>query len=521
MAGRVAAGPGSRPDPRPRRPAVASLASWRHLPHRSSKRPRAAGTSSWTSTCAAASCAATCEARSARPSRTAASRPVRDCPRPAGSPRTCGSRAGSSPTRTTSSPPRATSRRSRARRRSSRGSAPRRRSPDEPARPTWAIDFIATTPDVELFPRRAWIRATERALRDAPNDALDYGDHRGRIELRRALSEYLGRVRGVRIEPERMAITQGFTQALDLVSRVLRARGATTIAFESPSQPTAGSRRRRPVCGWRASRSTTTACGRTCWTPCPPRRSSSPRPTSSRPAPCMAPERRAELVTWANRANRLIIEDDYDAEFRYDRNGIGAIQGLDPCRVIHIGTASKTLAPGIRLGWMSLPDELVDEIRAAKAAQDSGSPAIEQLALAELDLERRLRPPRRPRPTCLPAASRRPHRGPRKASARAGARTAPPPGSTSCSACPTTSTTSRSRLPPRNAGSGSTRSRRCLDAGRPSVASSSATAASRSSASMPPSRPSRNASPMSAHRHRRPDRARHATASSLVQASSS
>jgi GntR family transcriptional regulator/MocR family aminotransferase len=98
----------------------------------------------------------------------------------------------------------------------------------------------------------------------------------------------------------------------------------------------------------------------------------------------MAPDRRADLIAWANRADRLIIEDDYDAEFRYDRNAIGAIQGLDPCRVIHIGTASKTLAPGIRLGWMSLPDELVDEVRAAKAAQDSGSPALEQLALAEL-----------------------------------------------------------------------------------------------------------------------------------------
>ena len=98
----------------------------------------------------------------------------------------------------------------------------------------------------------------------------------------------------------------------------------------------------------------------------------------------MAPERRADLVAWANRADRLIIEDDYDAEFRYDRNAIGAIQGLDPCRVIHIGTASKTLAPGIRLGWMSLPDTLIDEVRAAKAAQDSGSPSIEQLALAAL-----------------------------------------------------------------------------------------------------------------------------------------
>jgi GntR family transcriptional regulator/MocR family aminotransferase len=256
--------------------------------------------------------------------------------------------------------------------------------PEEPARPTWAIDFIATTPDVELFPRRAWIRATERALLKAPNDALDYGDHRGRIELRRALSGYLGRVRGVRIDPERMAITQGFTQGLDLVSRVLLARGAATIAFESPSQATGwgtpGAVGLRvegvPVDadGVRTDLLDTVTAPAIVVTP------AHQFPTGA----VMAPERRAELVAWANRANRLIIEDDYDAEYRYDRNGIGAIQGLDPCRVIHIGTASKTLAPGIRLGWMSLPDEMVDEIRAAKGAQDSGSPALEQLALAEL-----------------------------------------------------------------------------------------------------------------------------------------
>jgi GntR family transcriptional regulator / MocR family aminotransferase len=255
---------------------------------------------------------------------------------------------------------------------------------DEPARPTWSIDFIATTPDVELFPRRAWIRATERALREAPNEALDYGDHRGRIELRRALSGYLGRVRGVRIEPERMVITQGFTQGLDLVSRVLLTRGSTEIAFEAPSQPTGWATPEAvglrvvgvPVDREGVRTDALDALGAAAIVVTPAHQF----PTGA----VMAPERRADLVAWANRADRLIIEDDYDAEFRYDRNAIGAIQGLDPCRVIHVGTASKTLAPGIRLGWMSLPDTLIDEVRAAKAAQDSGSPSIEQLALASL-----------------------------------------------------------------------------------------------------------------------------------------
>jgi GntR family transcriptional regulator/MocR family aminotransferase len=256
--------------------------------------------------------------------------------------------------------------------------------PDEPARPTWAVDFIATTPDVELFPRRAWIRATERALREAPNEALDYGDHRGRIELRRALSAYLGRVRGVRIEPERMVISQGFTQGLDLVSRVLVARGATTLAFESPS-PLSG-RLTPAAAGLRLEAAPIDADGiRTNALDSLTAAAIVVTPAHQFPTGAvMAPERRADLVAWANRADRLIIEDDYDAEFRYDRNAIGAIQGLDPCRVIHIGTASKTLAPGIRLGWMSLPDEIVDEVRVAKAALDSGSPALVQLAMAEL-----------------------------------------------------------------------------------------------------------------------------------------
>src|SRR4051812_10996494 len=103
------------------------------------------------------------------------------------------------------------------------------------AAPTVVHDFIATTPDVELFPRRAWLRAVERAIATATNDSLDYGDHRGRIELRTALAAYLGRVRGVRITPDRIVVTQGFTQALDLLCRVLRDRGTRRVWFESPS----------------------------------------------------------------------------------------------------------------------------------------------------------------------------------------------------------------------------------------------------------------------------------------------
>jgi GntR family transcriptional regulator/MocR family aminotransferase len=251
-------------------------------------------------------------------------------------------------------------------------------------RPVWPVDFVATTPDVELFPRRAWLRAMERAMRAAPNTAFDYGDHRGRHELRTALAEYLGRVRGMRIDPERIVVTQGFTQALYLLCRVLRDHGATTLTFETPSQPNP----------W----TTVAAAGlRLEAVPVDDQGLVTDRldgvvgdavlvgPAHQFPTGAvLAPARRAALVAWAERRDRLIIEDDYDAEFRYDRLAVGAVQGLDPERVVHIGTSSKTLAPGIRLGWMSLPADLVDEVRSAKSAADAGSPALEQLAMAEL-----------------------------------------------------------------------------------------------------------------------------------------
>ncbi len=105
----------------------------------------------------------------------------------------------------------------------------------DPVVPSWRYDFVATTPDISLFPRPAWRRAVERILRDAPDAAFDYGEYRGRIELRTALAAYLGRVRGVRVDPARIVITQGFTQGLHLLCRVIANRGGTTIAVESPS----------------------------------------------------------------------------------------------------------------------------------------------------------------------------------------------------------------------------------------------------------------------------------------------
>jgi GntR family transcriptional regulator/MocR family aminotransferase len=256
--------------------------------------------------------------------------------------------------------------------------------PPQPAVRRWQFDFTATTPDVALFPRRTWLRAVQHALATAPDEALDYSDHRGRHELRTALSAYLARVRGVRIDPGHMIITQGFTQALDLLCHVLAGSGRSTVAMESPSHPGLWATVRQsgltlagcPVDehGLRTARLPALGADAVVVSP------AHQFPTGA----VMAPARRAALIDWAARTRGLIIEDDYDAEFRYDRTPIGAVQGLDPRRVAHVGTTSKTFAPGLRLGWISAPADLAGDLQARKSAADSGSPAIDQLALADL-----------------------------------------------------------------------------------------------------------------------------------------
>src|SRR5215510_11869625 len=98
----------------------------------------------------------------------------------------------------------------------------------------------------------------------------------------------------------------------------------------------------------------------------------------------MSADRRTALVRWARARGAYVLEDDYDGEFRYDRQPVGALQALDPDRVVYAGTASKTLAPGLRLAWLVLPPALVDAVAEQKTLADGGSSAPDQLALAAL-----------------------------------------------------------------------------------------------------------------------------------------
>ena len=259
--------------------------------------------------------------------------------------------------------------------------------PDEPpTRPAWRHDLRAGRPDPMSFPRAAWLRALRRALAVAPGSALGLGGAAGRPELREQLSAYLARTRGLRARPGQVIVTTGFTQSLSLVAALLAARGARTVAMEDPCMPhhraivAAAGLAVEPleVDGDGARLDALNASRR-------PVDAVLLTPNRQHPlGVTLAPARRAQLLAWARARGAIVIEDDYDGEFRYDGPPIGALQGLEPRHVIYAGTTSKTLAPGVRLGWLVLPSELVEPTLAQKRLADWQTGVLDQLALAEL-----------------------------------------------------------------------------------------------------------------------------------------
>ncbi len=261
--------------------------------------------------------------------------------------------------------------------------------PDEPLEAVEQLalsrfDFRPASADPGLFPRRDWAAAWRDVIRQTPDIALGYGDPRGASELRQALAGYLGRVRGVHADPGRIVICAGFTQAKNLVLRVLRERGASRIALEDPCQPEVRRSVHRagmtpvpiPVdgLGIRVEELHAVEADAVLVTP------AHQFPTGV----VLAPERRLALRDWARATGGVIFEDDYDAELRYDRQPIGALQGLASDVVLYCGSASKALAAGLRIGWLVCPPNWLDQVVEEKLAEDSGSPILDQLTLAAL-----------------------------------------------------------------------------------------------------------------------------------------
>ncbi|WP_445188901.1 MocR-like pyridoxine biosynthesis transcription factor PdxR [Pseudonocardia sp. Cha107L01] len=259
-------------------------------------------------------------------------------------------------------------------------SAPPAASPD--AGPTPTARFIGGLPDPAYFPRLEWQRHYRAALTALPNAELGYPGPLGALPLRAALASYLGRVRGVITGPANVLITAGFTQALVLLCGVLRARGVRAIAVEDPCfgfhRHAISAAGLQPIAvpvdedGIKVGQLAALDVGAVLVAP------AHSYPTGA----VLSPARRGELLSWVRQHDALIIEDDYDAEFRYDRTPIGALQGLAPRHIVYAGCASKTLTPALRLGWLAAPTQLVHELMSEKLFADMGSPLLEQLALA-------------------------------------------------------------------------------------------------------------------------------------------
>jgi GntR family transcriptional regulator/MocR family aminotransferase len=253
--------------------------------------------------------------------------------------------------------------------------------------------------DFHAFPRAAWKAALLRALRELPDSRLTYAEHRGVPELRNALAGYLARVRGVVVDPEHVVVCCAASQALTVLWHVLRRRGGRRVGIEDP--------------GWRWQRYTAEEAGLEA---VPIRVDADGMVVSDLAAAdvdavvmtpahhyptgvVMTAERRGALIAWARERGALIVEDDYDVEYRFGRAPMASLQGLAPDLVAFVGTTSKTLAPALRLAWVVPPSHLIDDVEDVLLVTGVTPPTLDQVAMAsfidDAALERHLRSMRR------------------------------------------------------------------------------------------------------------------------------
>ncbi|MFV1363494.1 PLP-dependent aminotransferase family protein [Mycolicibacterium elephantis] len=242
-------------------------------------------------------------------------------------------------------------------------------------------NLMPGSPDVAEFPRNEWVASTRRALGAAPTEALRMGDPRGRPELREALAEYLARVRGVRTSPESIVICAGVRHGVEILTRVFR--GDRPIAVEAY--------------GLFIFRDVIAAMGMATAPIGVDEHGALVGELDALDAPAVLltpahhspfgmplhPSRRMAVVDWSQRTDGYIFDDDYDGEFRYDRQPVGALQGLCPERVVYLGSASKSLSPALRLGWMSLPAALIEPAIAAAGGSQFYVDSVSQLTMAD------------------------------------------------------------------------------------------------------------------------------------------
>ena len=253
---------------------------------------------------------------------------------------------------------------------------------EPPAVPAPCHDLRPGHADPSSFPRQAWAAAIRRVLAEAPDEAFGYADPRGRAELRTALAGYLGRARAVHSTTATVQVCAGAGHGLGIAFRAVAALGARTVAVEDPSSPrmreiaaAAGLAVRALPCddlGARADALAGLGADVVVVTP------AHQYPLGV----TLHPRRRTELIGWASGSGGILIEDDYDGELRYDRQPVGALQALDPGRVIYVGTTSKSLASALRVGWLVVPVQLTGAVADTIRVINAWPSSLEQLALA-------------------------------------------------------------------------------------------------------------------------------------------
>ncbi|MFC7640202.1 PLP-dependent aminotransferase family protein [Streptosporangium lutulentum] len=256
------------------------------------------------------------------------------------------------------------------------------------------IDLSPGVPDLAAFPRTAWLRAERSVLSDLSAADFGYGDPRGTSALRLAVANWLARNRGIRVDPREVLIVAGTAQALGLLAQVLRHDGISAVAVEDPGS--LGTRQH--LRNWRLDTPPVTVDSegirvdelRAQGAPAVLLTPAHQFPTGV----VLSGERRRELMRWAGEGG-LIVEDDYDAEHRYDRPPVPALRSMLAEHVCYTGSVSKLLAPALRVGWLLAPPKYREDLVAAKRYADLGNAVLPQLVLARLmesgEMERQLR----------------------------------------------------------------------------------------------------------------------------------
>ncbi|MFG1805120.1 PLP-dependent aminotransferase family protein [Streptomyces sp. NPDC049040] len=258
---------------------------------------------------------------------------------------------------------------------------PRPSTPRAAAPPPVRYDLAPGLPDLRAFPRRRWAEAVRAVTGSAVHYDLGLPDPAGHARLRTTVAQYLRRSRGADAQPAAVTVCAGVTDGLVRTCRTLRAEGVTDLAVEDP--------------GWGRLRDAAASTGLRVH-PVPvdadglrvddlartPARAVVVAAAHQFPAGAvLSPDRRARLVRWAREKDGFVIEDDYDAEFRYDRHPVAVMQGMAPGRVFLLGSVSKTLSPALGLGWLVAPPALAPALRAANPVA-TAPPVLDQLALA-------------------------------------------------------------------------------------------------------------------------------------------